>query len=135
MDNIIEFPEDKKNKKNRSHNQSNNKQQILNDTLHSPMLISDEEDKIFLEIIKEWPCFKELSQNLSLQEILEMYYDDELNVSQDYAIEYLFHMHEPNSPFDIANALYTWGESDKDFFILSITQHAELIKQIKKDEI
>ena len=63
-----------------------------------------------------------------------MYYDDELTTQQDYVLEYLFHMHDPKSSFDIANALYTWGESDRNFFILSLNLHAEIIDQIKKSE-
>ena len=135
MGNIIKFPENKS-RDNLKHTPSTSK--VENEQLsdvYSPLLLSQEEDKVFLEIVLQWPCFKEVSTNISLQELLEMYYDDELSVSQDYALEYLFHMHEPNSSFDIANALYTWGENDKNFFVLSITQHAELIEQIKKDEI
>ncbi len=63
-----------------------------------------------------------------------MYYDDELTTQQDYVLEYLFHMHDPKSAFDIANALYSWGENDRNFFILSLNLHAEIIDQIKRKE-
>lgn len=94
----------------------------------------EKQDQIFLNLIKQWPCCEELSQKLDLETLLEMYYDDELTTQQDYVLEYLFHMHDPKSSFDIANALYSWGENDRNFFILSINLHAEIIDQIKKKE-
>lgn len=92
------------------------------------------QEQAFANLLKEWPCYSLLSQDLDLEKILELYYDDELTVQQDYALEYLFHMHDPKSSFDIANALYSWGEDDRNFFILSLNLHAEIIDQIKKQE-
>ena len=97
------------------------------------LLSSQKEDKAFLELVCEWPCFNSVHADTSLQELLEMYYDDELNISQDYVLEYLFHMHDPKSSFDIANALYTWNEDDRNFFMLSLSIHTDLIELTKKD--
>jgi hypothetical protein len=100
--------------------------------------ISNFEDKkqeqAFANILREWPCYSSFGNKLSLENILDMYYDDELSVQQDYVLEYLFHMHDPKSSFDIANALYSWGEHDRNFFILSLNLHSEIIDQIKKQE-
>ena len=94
----------------------------------------EKQDEVFLNLIKQWPCCTELNPKLNLESILEMYYDDELTTQQDYVLEYLFHMHDPKSSFDIANALYTWGEADRNFFILSLNLHAEIIDQIKQQD-
>mgnify|MGYP001161367074 CR=1 FL=1 len=96
---------------------------------------SIEEDKVFLSLIHEWPCFGSIDKSLDLQRLLELYYDDELTSSQDCTLEFLFHMNDPKSAFDIGTALYTWEDEDHNFFILSLNLHAEIINQIKKEEI
>lgn len=98
-------------------------------------LFSEDEDAIFLSLLKEWPCFKNIEDNFELQEIFEMYYDDELNQSQDCVLEFMFHMHDPDSTFDISNALYTWGEEDREYFYTSLHMHAELLDLVKQEEI
>lgn len=120
--------------------ENSREQQELESKTSSPEdpSISSFEDKkqeqAFANLLKEWPCYSGLGNHISLETILEMYYDDELSVQQDYVLEYLFHMHDPKSSFDIANALYSWGENDRNFFILSLNLHSEIIDQIKKQE-
>ena len=75
---------------------------------------------------------KELDEEFTLQSLLEAYYDDELSLSQDSRSRVSFHMHDPDSVFDISNALYTWEQEDREYFLLSIDMHAELIAQLKK---
>ncbi len=101
----------------------------------TPVLSSVEEDNAFLSLIREWPCFVYLDPDINLQGVFELYYDDELNLSQDCVLEYMFHMNDPNSSFDIATALYTWSDDDRNFFILSLNMHAELIDLVKGEEL
>ena len=96
--------------------------------------LSSSEKEAFVDLIFDWPCFKEFDHSINLQDILNMYYEDELNLSQDCVLEFLFHMHDPDSSFDIGNALYTWSSEDRDFFILNLQMHANLIDQIKEEE-
>ena len=98
------------------------------------VLSSPYHDRMFLKLLREWPCFYPLEDELNLQEILDLYYEDELTLSQDSALEYMFHMQDARSAFDIAHALYIWDEDDKNFFILSLNVHSELIKAVKKGE-
>ena len=98
------------------------------------VLSSPYHDQMFLKLLREWPCYGSFERDLRLSDLLEYYYDDELTLSQDCALEYMFHMQDARSAFDIANALYTWDEDDKNFFILSLNVHAELVKTIKKTE-
>ena len=133
MANIINFP------RNRATNNLRyvmDRFETLNDA--NPVdtsVFSEGDDQAFLELIREWPCFTLLDKKLSLQALLEQYYDDELTLAQDCVLEFLFHMHDPDSTFDISNALYTWDEEDRNYFLLSISMHAELIAQIKHEEI
>lgn len=96
--------------------------------------LSYSEKEAFIDLIMDWPCFQNIDQNMKLQDLLTMYYEDELNLSQDCALEFMFHMHDPNSSFDIGNALYTWDQQDREFFILNLKMHANLIDQIKEED-
>ncbi len=98
-------------------------------------MFSEEEDHAFMALIREWPCFSELEECLGLEELFEMYYDDELSQSQDCALEFIFHMHDPDSRFDISNALYTWDDDDRRYFFSSLAMHAELIDLVKQEEL
>ncbi len=98
-------------------------------------IFSEDEDKAFLALLKEWPCFRHLASEVDLQQLFEYYYDDELSQSQDCVLEFMFHMHDPDSNFDISNALYTWNEDDRQYFITSLNMHAELIDIVRKEEL
>ena len=98
-------------------------------------VISPQEDRAFMDLIREWPCYAQLSPELTLHQLFEKYYEDELNLAQDCTLEFMFHMHDPESSFDIGNALYTWEQEDRDFFLLSINMHAELIAKVKQEEL
>lgn len=98
-------------------------------------IFSEEEDQAFMALMKEWPCFQPLDPDVDLQQLFELYYDDELTQSQDCVLEFMFHMHDPDSSFDISNALYTWNDQDRQYFFTSLTMHAELIQLVKKEEL
>lgn len=97
-------------------------------------IFSEEESKAFISLVSEWPCFQCLEPGIPLQEIFELYYDDELSQSQDCVLEFIFHMHDPDSCFDISNALYNWDEADREHFFSSLKMHAELIDIVKQEE-
>ena len=98
-------------------------------------LIAEKEEDAFLDLLREWPCFSRLRSKITFRDLIDLYYDDELSLSQDCAIEFMLHMRDPNSLFDIGNAIYTWDENDRNFFMLSLTMHAELIDQVKDKEL
>ena len=98
-------------------------------------IFSEGDDAAFLDLLREWPCFYPIDSKLSLEEILELYYEDELTLAQDCVIEFLFHMHDPDSTFDISNALYTWEEEDRHYFLVNVNMHAELITRMKHEEL
>ena len=98
-------------------------------------VISEEDDKAFLHLLTEWPCFESFDAPQSLAELFQQYYDDKLTLSQDCVIEFMLHMHDADSAFDIGHALFTWEEDDKEFFLIHLSMHAELIASVKKEEI
>ena len=129
MNNLIKFP-GKFSSKLSSVTQEN---LDLNEELS--ILDSKEEDEAIFLLLKEWPCFQNIEPDESLTDIIDRYYDDELTPSQDCVIEFIFHMHDPSSSFDIPNALYCWGEEDRSFFSLSLDIHTELMKKLKEEEL
>ena len=133
---LIKFPCKEKNHllKEEESEQSSASQEMPQDSFNISSFEDKKQEKAFENLLREWPCYTSMNPSYALEEILEMYYDDELTVQQDYVLEYLFHMHDPKSSFDIANALYSWGENDRNFFILSLNLHSEIIDQIKKQE-
>ena len=133
MGRVIEFPGRRISNKYRNLVPSLDSQ-VDKEPLESTIIAAGE-DGAFLSLIKEWPCFRDHDPQLNLSELFEQYYDDELTLSQDCALEFMFHMHDPESTFDIGNALYTWDEEDRNFFMLSITMHAEIIDKVKKEEL
>jgi len=101
--------------------------------IETTWVLSKSEDDAFLHLIREWPCFREIEET-DLHQVFEQYYEDELTMAQDCVLEFLFHMREPDSFFDIGNALYTWEEEDRAYFLASLSLQAEIIDQIKREE-
>jgi len=123
MNNVIKFPQVRTNVYYRNSPEVS----INSNQDETYCLTSKEDDHDLFLLLKKWPCFEQINLNLKLNDVLESYYDNELNEAQNCVIEYLFHMRDPSSSFDIAKALYVWEEEDKNFFILSLSIHAELI--------
>ncbi len=133
MNNLIPFP-GKYSIKPSKEALSDTKEEIdLNDNLS--ILDSKQEDEAVFSLIREWPCFQNLTPETTLISLTDQYYDDELTPSQDLVIEFIFHMNDLNPQFDISSALYTWGEDDRYFFFLSLDIHTQLIKQVKNKEL
>ena len=133
MGNVIKFPLSKKSNSIKQSVYKETATQIEKD-LAETFVISPQEDEAFVDLILEWPCYNGFCKDITLPQLFEKYYGDELSLSQDCALEFMFHMHDPESSFDIANALYTWELEDREFFILSLNMHAELIDKVKQEE-
>ncbi|MBP6218262.1 MAG: hypothetical protein KA436_06725 [Oligoflexales bacterium] len=128
MDNVIKFP---RTERTRTSQLVVEKAIAEEDGSHF-LLIG--EDAAFMKLIRDWPCFTGFEETISLQDLFEHYYDDQLSQAQDCVLEFIFHMHDPDSVFDISNALYVWDEDDRRFFFSSLNMHAELIHHMKKEE-
>jgi hypothetical protein len=140
MGEIIKFPSRRISSSSCSNLVRNNdkfktKVDLSSDSEGKTPIFSQQEDEAFLELVQEWPCFQNLPASMTLQDLFQLYHDDELTLAQDCALEFMLHMHDPESTFDIGNALYTWEEDDRDFFLTSITMHAEMIDKIKQEEL
>jgi len=133
MGEIVKFPTKRhSNKKRPPENQTHS--QKSTEPEEASWIISAEDDEAFLHLLSEWPCFQGF-QPQSLQQLFDLYYGDKLSMAQDCVIEFMLHMHDADSSFDIGHALYTWGEEDKDFFLVSLSMHAELIATVRKEEM
>ena len=131
MNNLIKFP----GKYSIKPSKEAPKEEELDLNQNLSILDSKEEDAAVFSLIREWPCFQHISNEMTLSDLTQLYYDDELTPSQDLVIEFIFHMNDVSPHFDISNALYTWDEEDRYFFFLSLDIHIQLVKQGKNQEL
>ncbi|MBC61455.1 MAG: hypothetical protein CMP11_03280 [Zetaproteobacteria bacterium] len=89
--------------------------------------ISGETDDFFVRIIYEWPCFRSLDSNISMEGLFKKYCDNELNESQESVVDFMLHLHDSQFQFDINCALKTWDNDNRSFFLYYLECHTELI--------
>ena len=87
-----------------------------------------EEEQLIFALIKQWPCYSQLNSHLTFTDLLNLYCEDKLTISQQYVIDFVFHTQDPNFLFNISDALYIWDKEDCDFFFLFIKKQAEILK-------
>lgn len=88
-----------------------------------------EEDKFFIEIIKEWPCFASLKYNVKANDIFHQYCKNKLTSSQECVVDFMLHIHDSNFVFDVNFSLTVWNKSDQNFFFYFLKQHADVLNQ------
>ena len=88
-----------------------------------------EEDKFFIEIIRNWPCFSTLGANIKTNELIHKYCKNKLNPSQECVVDLLLHIHDSSFVFDVNCSLAVWKKDDRDFFFYFLEQHAEVLHQ------
>ena len=133
MGDILRFPRTKNSKAKRKPKLHSDSQQCLPSDEYQSILGTLLENKDFTEMIAEWPCFDGLMKTLSLNQIQEKYFEDDLTLAQDFALEYMLHMYDPRSHFNLGNAFYAWSKEDRDYFLLSLTVHAEMIEDLQEE--
>lgn len=94
---------------------------------HTNLWMLFEEEKFFVEIIKQWPCFSTLEANIKPNELFTRYCDNLLSESQECVIDFMLHIHDPNFIFDINFSLKNWDKDDRCFFMYFLEKHAEVV--------
>ncbi|MCB9229068.1 MAG: hypothetical protein H6618_05595 [Deltaproteobacteria bacterium] len=134
MGELVNFPAKKRSDKTQIPFSDHSQDHLAAVTNGSQWVFSEEDDEAFLQLLKEWPCFQDLVAPPTLSDLLRFYYEDRLTLPQDCALEFMLHMHNASTIFDIGYSLYTWDEEDRRFFLLNISMHAELIASLKQEE-
>ncbi len=87
----------------------------------------DDEDEIevdtelFAEQLLRFSCFSSVPKDKDADELFDMifaaYEDEELTEEQDHTVEFLLHIQEEESPFNLSRALEVWNKDDRAIFL------------------
>ena len=130
MGKIIKFSEAKK-MSNESHNLKGKMESDI-DLFYLSLFSHLENDRCFIGIIEQWPCFYDESFEGGLRKLFEKYCDNKLSNSQENVIDLMLHIHDPRFTFDVTLSLKNWSEEDRSFFLYFIEKHAEAIHEVKE---
>lgn len=79
---------------------------------------------LFNSYIREFPCFWTLSASYATSEIVELYLADQLNDSQDLAVEAVLELSSQYGfNFTLADAFGIWASKDREAFLRVFEQH------------
>lgn len=87
----------------------------------------EEEDEIevdtelFTEQILRFSCFSDAPKNKDADDLFDTifaaYEDENLTEEQDHTVEFLLHIQEEESPFNLSRALEVWNKKDRALFL------------------
>ncbi len=94
----------------------------------------DEEDdeievdtELFAEQILRFSCFSGIPKDKDADELFDTifaaYEEENLTEEQDHTVEFLLHIQEEESPFNLSRALEVWNKDDRALFL-------EIVKEI-----
>ena len=91
----------------------------------------DEDDEIevdtelFAEQVLRFGCFSDAPKGKDADDLFDLifaaYEDENLTEEQDHTVEFLLHIQEEESPFNLSRALEVWNKADRQLF-MSIVQ-------------
>ncbi len=97
----------------------------------------EEEDEIevdtelFAEQVLRFNCFSDLPKEKDADELFDVifaaYEDENLTEEQDHTVEFLLHIQEEESPFNLSRALEVWNKEDRRMFLNIVTEISESI--------
>jgi hypothetical protein len=95
----------------------------------------DEEDEVeeieidtelFASQVLRFPCFADVPRDKEADQLFDIvfnaYEDENLTEEQDHAVEFLLHIQEEDSPFNLSRALEIWGREDRQVFLEILTE-------------
>lgn len=91
--------------------------------------------ELFASQILRFPCFADVPRDKEADQLFDIvfnaYEDENLTEEQDHAIEFLLHIQEEDSPFNLSRALEVWSREDRQVFLEIVT---EISNSIDEDE-
>ena len=108
----------------RDHSSSHILKETQGEKGHTNIWTLFEEEEFFLKTTLGWPCFSELKEKTSSNELLTKYCNNSLSESQECVIDFLLHLHDDNFLFDLNFSLSQWSQDDRDFFISFLEDHS-----------
>jgi len=97
----------------------------------------DEDDEIevdtelFAEHILRFRCFADAPKDKDADDLFDAifaaYEDENLTEEQDHTVEFLLHIQEEESPFNLSRALEVWNKDDRKTFLTIVTEISDSI--------
>lgn len=97
----------------------------------------EEEDEIevdtelFAEQLLRFSCFSDAPKDKDADELFDTifaaYEDENLTEEQDHTVEFLLHIQEEESPFNLSRALEVWNKDDRALFLSIVKEISDSI--------
>lgn len=99
----------------------------------------EEEDEIevdtelFAEQILRFTCFSDVPKDKDADELFDTifaaYEEENLTEEQDHTVEFLLHIQEEESPFNLSRALEVWNKEDRGLFLSIVKEISDSIDE------
>jgi hypothetical protein len=87
--------------------------------------------ELFAEQILRFSCFADAPKEKDADELFDVifaaYEDENLTEEQDHTVEFLLHIQEEESPFNLSRALEVWNKADRKLFMSIVTEISDSI--------
>lgn len=87
--------------------------------------------ELFVEQVLRFSCFSDAPKEKDADELFDVifaaYEDENLTEEQDHAVEFLLHIQEEESPFNLSRALEVWNKEDRQLFLSIVTEISDSI--------
>jgi hypothetical protein len=87
--------------------------------------------ELFAEQVLRFSCFADAPKEKDADELFDVifaaYEDENLTEEQDHTVEFLLHIQEEESPFNLSRALEVWNKEDRKLFLSIVTEISDSI--------
>ncbi|MBC7531827.1 MAG: hypothetical protein H7318_09630 [Oligoflexus sp.] len=87
--------------------------------------------ELFAEQVLRFSCFSDAPKEKNADDLFDLifaaYEDENLTEEQDHTVEFLLHIQEEESPFNLSRALEVWNKEDRQLFLSIVTEISESI--------
>ncbi|MBC7660032.1 MAG: hypothetical protein H7249_10015 [Chitinophagaceae bacterium] len=87
--------------------------------------------ELFAEQVLRFSCFSDAPKGKDADELFDLifaaYEDENLTEEQDHTVEFLLHIQEEESPFNLSRALEVWNKDDRALFLSLVKEISDSI--------
>jgi hypothetical protein len=88
--------------------------------------------ELFASQVLRFPCFADVPRDKDADQLFDIvfnaYEDENLTEEQDQAVEFLLHIQEEDSPFNLSHALEIWAKEDRQVFLEILNEISQSIE-------
>ncbi len=89
--------------------------------------------ELFAEQVLRFSCFSDAPKDKEADELFDLifaaYEDENLTEEQDHTVEFLLHIQEEESPFNLSRALEVWNQEDRQMFMSIVKEISDSIDE------